>query len=520
MSPAPPTEPSADIQRIAPRLPPRAAEAKSSRPAPQQIDERVSARTFVLGLAALFLLAGLGFWVLPPALAPSKPAAKPAASAPSVATTPAAPDTPAAEPAPPSTLSVMDDPELLRARATAQSARSQFDTQSAQLTAAAVDRWAAERWTQARQQAEAGAAAFTARNFPEARARLESAAALTAQMLAELPQRLDAALAAGNQALAAGDKPAAQAAFELAAALEPGNARARRGLERTAQLDAVLAKLQTAGRLEQAGDLAGARAAWKEALALDADTQAARDALARLDAQAADAEFRRVLGDALGALDRGQLDLAESRIGRARALRAGDPAVAQAATRLADARKTLRLNALSRDAQAQVQAENWSGAIASYQAALKLEPNTGFARDGLAQAEPRAALDGRLQSLVERPERLGDAAVGADAEQVLRQARAVTAAGPRLQGQIATLERALAQAAVPVPVELVSDQQTEVTIYKVGVQGRFATRSTALKPGRYVVVGSRNGYRDVRRELQVAPGAGPVRLDIRCEEAL
>lgn len=528
--PVPPTESSAEppaaVQRIAPRPPLRTQDTPAPRATPQHAAERVSARTFVLGLAGLFLLAGLAFWLIPPLLAPSDHAAgKTAAVAPPAPAAPAEPSTepsakPSSEPATPSTLDVLDDPAALRARAAAQSARSQYDTQGAQLAAAAVDRWAADRWAQARQQADAGAVAFTAKDFATAQTAYQAAAALTAKLAGELPQRLDAALLAGTQALNAGDKPAAQAAFELAAALDPANAKARRGLERTAQLEAVRAKLETAGRLEQAGDLAGARGAWKEALALDADTLAARDALARLATQAADAEFRRVLGEALGALDNGQLDLAESRIARARSLHANDPAVAQAASRLADARKTLRLGALSQEALAQVQAENWTGAIARYQAALKLEPNTGFARDGLAQAEPRAALDGRLQALIERPERLSDAAVAGDAEATLRQARAVAAAGPRLQSQIATVERTLAQVAVPVTVELVSDQQTEVTIYKIGSQGKFATRSTALKPGRYVVVGSRSGYRDVRRELLVAPGGAPLRLEIRCEEAL
>ena len=39
------------------------------------------------------------------------------------------------------------------------------------------------------------------------------------------------------------------------------------------------------------------------------------------------------------------------------------------------------------------------------------------------------------------------------------------------------------------------------------------------QPGTYTVVGSRPGYRDVRRTLTVLPGSGlAAALDIRCEE--
>lgn len=516
MRSAPEVEPPGEFQRIAPRLPAHAADAVPSRLVPSDASSRVSARTFLLGLVALLILGGLAFWLLPPLLAPPAQTARQGDPTASPVPAPA----PATKQATPPATADFDDPELLRARAAAQEARAEYEKQNAQLVSAGVTRWAQAQQIQARQQSETGATTFAAKDFAKAKVAYEAAAAIGSQLVAEIPLRLAAALAAGNQALDAGDKLAAQNAFELALVLEPGNSRAQRGLERTGRLDAVRAKLETAARLEQVGDLAGARTAWNEALALDADTQSARDALARLDAQAADAEFRRVLGEAIAALDRGQLDIAEARLGRARALRGRDPAVQQAAARLAEARKSLRLAALNREASTQVQAEDWAGAVASYQAALQLEPNIGFARDGLAQAEPRALLAKRLQNLIARPERLSDVAVAAEARQLLAQARAVPESGPRLASQIASVERALAQSATPVAVELVSDQQTEVTIYKVGALGRFSTHRTQLKPGHYVAVGTRAGYRDVRKELEVPPGTSTLRFDIRCEEAL
>ena len=50
-----------------------------------------------------------------------------------------------------------------------------------------------------------------------------------------------------------------------------------------------------------------------------------------------------------------------------------------------------------------------------------------------------------------------------------------------------------------------SDNLTRVTLYKVGELGYFTSKSLSLRPGNYVAVGRRDGYRDVRVEFFVGP---------------
>jgi len=61
---------------------------------------------------------------------------------------------------------------------------------------------------------------------------------------------------------------------------------------------------------------------------------------------------------------------------------------------------------------------------------------------------------------------------------------------------------------------------TAITVYKVGRFGSFERRELTLRPGRYTVVGSRSGYRDVRLTLEVEPGAAPATLSVKCEEPI
>ena len=82
------------------------------------------------------------------------------------------------------------------------------------------------------------------------------------------------------------------------------------------------------------------------------------------------------------------------------------------------------------------------------------------------------------------------------------------------------VESLLATAATPVRVAIESDSATEVVIYHVGALGAFARREVELAPGTYTVLGSRAGYRDVRRELKVRPGEAPAALIVRCEDRI
>jgi lactam utilization protein B len=89
-----------------------------------------------------------------------------------------------------------------------------------------------------------------------------------------------------------------------------------------------------------------------------------------------------------------------------------------------------------------------------------------------------------------------------------------------LKRQINTLTDWVARADVPVQVAIRSDNVTQVTIYRIGALGTFEQRSLELAPGNYTVVGTRPGYRDVRRELNVTPGAVLEPVVIRCEEKI
>jgi hypothetical protein len=103
---------------------------------------------------------------------------------------------------------------------------------------------------------------------------------------------------------------------------------------------------------------------------------------------------------------------------------------------------------------------------------------------------------------------------------LLREASKIEPKGPRLAGQIEKLDQLVKIAKTSVRVTLESDNLTEVAVYKVGRMGRFYTRDLNLRPGTYTVVGTRDGYKDVRQKMVVKAGEEGLRITLKCEERI
>jgi tetratricopeptide (TPR) repeat protein len=331
---------------------------------------------------------------------------------------------------------------------------------------------------------------------------------------------LRAALAAGAAAIAAGDAAEARRQYGVASTIDPANAAARRGLGRAKTLDEVRTLLAQAAELERNGQLPAAEQAWKKALALDPDTSAARDAITRVEAQRTAGAFSAAVAGALAAMSRGDYAGARAAYERAGRIRPGAPEVKDGLEQVQRALGDRTIEQHLESARKAEQQERWRDALAEYRAALAIDAKLLDAQQGVERVEPRVMLDAAFSSYLERPERLFSDGVRGAARSTLAQAAAISDRGPVLTRQVSDLQALLTAAETPVRLVLASDNQTDVVIYRVGRLGSFSRKDMELLPGRYTVVGTRAGFRDVRREITIMPGNVPPELVIRCEEKI
>jgi hypothetical protein len=256
----------------------------------------------------------------------------------------------------------------------------------------------------------------------------------------------------------------------------------------------------------------------KSALALDAAYRPAQTALAELERRAAQEAFNVSINTALQALDQGRLEAAGRALDSAAQYDPRHASLIDARQRLAVARQRAALARLRTQSRQLTDAENWDAAVRVYRQALKIDANAGFARQGLRLAEKRVALHRQFDHYLDDPARLYSAEPLANAERLLAAITDVPAAEPELGEKRRRLARYVAEARQPLPVVFRSDGETEVVVYHVGRLGRFTDHSLRLKPGTYTAVGSRPGFRDVRRVFSLKPGQDAQIIEIRCEE--
>jgi tetratricopeptide (TPR) repeat protein len=235
------------------------------------------------------------------------------------------------------------------------------------------------------------------------------------------------------------------------------------------------------------GELEVALATYREALAIDPEWTPATVGVGEVTQALRDTEFDRLLSKAYGSL--GAESFGEVALTEARAL-------------------------------AFERRELWNEAIDLYRSVLESDETLLFAQSGLERAQARAGLDAKLSNLLENPALLLTDSVLADARKLLESAAAETPQGPRLEAQRAELGKLITLASQPIAVRLTSDQLTSVTLYRVGSLGVFASRDLELRPGTYTVIGSRDGYRDVRHTFTVRPGASPPPINVICVEPI
>jgi tetratricopeptide (TPR) repeat protein len=231
-------------------------------------------------------------------------------------------------------------------------------------------------------------------------------------------------------------------------------------------------------------------------------------------------QYVEAMSAGLAALENRQWYAAQDAFARASRLRPDAPEVADGLARArAGQRRESVADSLRRAGELE-QGEAWREAEKMYSVVLAIDPESAVALAGRQRTDVRATLDEKLEFHLANPGRLSTTDVFDDAAACLEEALETVPSGPRLERQIARLEDVLERASTPVSVVLESDAMTDVMVYRVGRLGTFTRRELALKPGIYTVVGSREGYRDVRLQLVVTPGPPAKPLIVQCAERL
>ena len=383
-----------------------------------------------------------------------------------------------------------------------------------------ADQWAATDIENIQGLAASGDESYRARAYDEALQLYASALDAAKQVVVSAPEKATEYYSLGVDALEENKTEIAITYLEMASLLDPDHLEAAGALDQANVRDEVLVLEKAALKQAEEGFLEQARDSFIEIQKLDSNYADIDKQIAGMEVQILDRDFRDAMSSGFVSLANGALASAESAFNRAGSLKPGNSAVTEAlqqveASRINVDRQSKIDRAIALEAQ-----ERWAEALKIYTGLEAEDATLTSAQLGKIRTDARSDLDTKIKNILNEPLKLQSEKIWQQATQVLIDAKNVIDRGPILSEQIDRLDSVIRIARTKVTVALYSDSQTNIEIYRMGELGQFREHAVALYPGRYVVVGTRSGYRDIREELILDGSQARVELDIQCVETI
>ena len=350
---------------------------------------------------------------------------------------------------------------------------------------------------------------------------LDDARQEAAEVLRDAKTHYQRHVQAAKAAYADGDAATARLRITQAQEQWPDGTDAKLWEARIAQLPALLAERGKAEEARAVGDLRAEQTALRRLAELDSTDAGIQPRLQAIDGQLREQAFLRAIARGWQAVDDTNPEQAIQALAEAEQQRPQHAETLRLKTGItALTRSRARARHLADAAQAAAR-DDWPVALQAFEEAKALTPTHGDAVEGSLLAARITDVQKAMDHFLSRPGRLSSPNIAEAARQTLRDAAPLLTHSPRLATSRTALARAIQDRQTPVPVRVLSDNQTEIGIRGVGVIGRIKEHIIELRPGAYVFEGTRKGYRSKLVTVDVSDREGSS-TDVRvvCDERI
>ena len=325
-------------------------------------------------------------------------------------------------------------------------------------------------------------------------------------------------IAAGIQALNKRDQDLAERRFEEALAIKPDDEATQEWLDRTALLPELNRLIRESDRAVLRQDYALAKNLLVEANKINFETPDIATRLEEIDIKIAQESHSRRLGRAYALLNQGNLERAATEFDALRKENPNDVAATTGYEEVSRLQTTARLKELRERIEEQEKLKNFAQAIVLYNQVLAINPDLEFAKEGKRIQEQLMTSHTSMDFILNDPHRLSLNSEFEIAKEQLTRANTVVEHDPELEEKVQLVAQLLEQAQQEIPLVLISDNTMEIRLTNIGNLEPFDRLELSVRPGRYIVQGSRFGCRDVRKTVIVKPGMEPI--TIVCEDPI
>lgn len=359
---------------------------------------------------------------------------------------------------------------------------------------------------------------FKQRDFDAAIAEYENALTELLLLQEQIDREFEAAVGEAFDWLKKRQEEAARAAFKHASTLKPLHPLLSDGLARLEVLPQVNEHIRESERatLREEWDLA--RTHLDAVQKLDPETVGIEEKRTIIREKQHEQEIRDLLSEAHQALASNEFDQARAKFTEVLSREPENTAAKTGIQQTEQSRLIYNIQTLRTEAEQAEQQLDFIRALEIYDQILVIDSSLSFAVDGRKRVYEVINATRQMQAILADPDSLSSDEQFQNAQQVLEVAEKHKGHSTQYDEILQDFSDLVEYATEPVKVTVLSDSLTEVSLIKHGPLGNFESTELHLRPGRYELVGSRDGWRDVRQTVVVKPNMEPI--EISCVEQI
>ncbi|NQZ87869.1 MAG: hypothetical protein HRU38_00800 [Saccharospirillaceae bacterium] len=378
--------------------------------------------------------------------------------------------------------------------------------------------WANETFEAALKTAESGDYYYRSQEFSSAMASYQNALKQLINIEASIPEQFGEFLAQGKLALKENNANLAKEKLQVAMYMQPNDSKASSAFDRALVLDQVLALVKIGTVFVEDRQYEAAKSSFEQAHQLDRRSALVNEQLQQVNQLIVDRDYSFAMSSGYKKLQQNKYNQALVFFNQAKKIKPTSVPAVQAIKQSKNERMQANISFKFEQAQERIQQEDWSKALDKYNAILLIDKSLLQAQIGILKSTARLTLSDKLNNYIDYPERLSNKNVYQQALFTKQDAMNIAHPGEKLLQQIKSINQLMIKAKVPLLVNIKSDNQTMVTLYRSGQLGRFLAKELSLTPGEYTLVGSRDGFRDVRQAFILYADKSHPTIVIQCSE--
>jgi len=182
--------------------------------------------------------------------------------------------------------------------------------------------------------------------------------------------------------------------------------------------------------------------------------------------------------------------------------------------------KKLRAQQAIKQAEQAVRRDDWQQVKIYFAKAAKDAPDNKTVTEGLKRADHVLGILARLSQYINDPYRLRYAEVRKEAEHILVQAKSASGYSFSIKRQSEQLAELIVKVNRLIPVAVISDNKTYVSVRSVGKVGVISQKNIQLKPGNYTFEGARKGFKSKLVQVFIPYDQSDFKVRVICDEPI